>query len=119
MAIGRSEDRDTPGNPLVLRHHGSVWDPIRVTHLGQRSNRPRSKGRTYDRNRPDRHHCTALASRGPSTYRFPLFAGMTKEVAVSLSNAIQSDLVIEDDEAMFEQPFPLDFLQSACVSAGG
>ncbi len=37
---------------------------------------------------------------------------------VSLSNAIQSDLVVEDDEAMFEQPFALDFLQSAFVSAG-
>ena len=37
MAIGRSEDRDTPWNPLMLRHHVLVWDPIRVTHLGQRS----------------------------------------------------------------------------------
>ena len=53
MAIGRSEDRDNPWNPLVLRHHGPVWDPIRVTHLGQRSRRPHHTGRTYDRNRPD------------------------------------------------------------------
>ena len=53
MAIGRSEDRDIPGNPLVLRHHVHVWSPIRATHLGQRSTRPHSKGRTYDRNRPD------------------------------------------------------------------
>jgi hypothetical protein len=37
MAIGRSEDRDNPRDPLVLRHHGNVWDPIRVPHLGQRS----------------------------------------------------------------------------------
>src|SRR4029077_4981046 len=29
MVIGRSEDRDTPWNPLVLRHHIPVWDPIR------------------------------------------------------------------------------------------
>ena len=37
MVIGRSEDRDNPWDPLVLRHHRHVWDPIRVTHLGQRS----------------------------------------------------------------------------------
>ena len=37
MVIGRSEDRDNPRNPLVLRHHCSVWNPIRVTHLGQLS----------------------------------------------------------------------------------
>jgi hypothetical protein len=37
MVIGRSEDRDNPRDPLVLRHHPDVWDPIRVTHLGQRS----------------------------------------------------------------------------------
>src|SRR5215216_5447932 len=40
MAIGRSEDRDTPGNPVMLRHRDYVRDPIRVTHLGQRSIRP-------------------------------------------------------------------------------
>ena len=53
MAIGRSEDRDNPGNPLVLRHRVHVWGPIRASHLGQRSSRPHHKGRTYDRNRPD------------------------------------------------------------------
>jgi hypothetical protein len=37
MVIGRSEDRDNPRDPLVLRYHHDVWDPIRVTHLGQRS----------------------------------------------------------------------------------
>ena len=46
MAIGRSEDRDTPWDPMVLRQHFSVWDPIRVTHLG-----PRSSDRTT--HRPD------------------------------------------------------------------
>ncbi len=64
MVIGRSEDRDTPRNPLVLRHHVLVWDPIRATHLGQRSDRPRHKGRTYDRNRP-----------APSQLQFSLRAG--------------------------------------------
>src|SRR5215469_8641501 len=71
MAIGRSEDRDTPWDPMVLRHHFSVWDPIRVTHLG-----PRSSDRTTQAG-----HMTAtdqrssqlhiLARRGPSTYGSP------------------------------------------------
>jgi hypothetical protein len=43
MAIARSEDRDTPGNPTVLRHHVRVRDPIRVSHLGQRPSMPRTK----------------------------------------------------------------------------
>ena len=43
MAIGQSEDRNNPRGPTVPRHHCSVWDPIRVTHLGQRSSRPHSK----------------------------------------------------------------------------
>ena len=36
MAIGRAEDRDTPRNPVALRRHVPVRDPIRATHLGQR-----------------------------------------------------------------------------------
>ena len=36
MAIGRSEDRDNPGNPMALRHRVLVRDPIREIHLGQR-----------------------------------------------------------------------------------
>ena len=37
MAIGRTEDRDTPRDPVMLQHRYGVWDSIRVTHLGQRS----------------------------------------------------------------------------------
>src|ERR1700758_345855 len=43
MAIGRTEDRNTPGNPLGRRPRRDVWDPIRVTHLGPRSTRPHTK----------------------------------------------------------------------------
>ena len=43
MAIGRTEDRDTPRNPVALRRHVHVRDPIRATHLGQRSTRPHAK----------------------------------------------------------------------------
>src|SRR5712692_7438178 len=95
MAIGRSEDRDNPRKPLVLRHHVLVWDRIRVTHLGQRSSRPRHKGRTYDRNRPDPLQLPSPCEAGAvhiwfpgsqasprpgmtsSVFLHPLFAGMT------------------------------------------
>jgi hypothetical protein len=43
MVIGRSEDRDNPGKPMVLRHQVHVWDPVRVTHLGQRPSVPRTQ----------------------------------------------------------------------------
>ncbi len=43
MAIGRAEDRESPGNPTMLRHREYVRDPIRVTHLGQRSIRPHTQ----------------------------------------------------------------------------
>jgi hypothetical protein len=43
MAIGRTEDRNTPGNPLGRRPRRDVWDPIRVTHLGPRSTWPHTK----------------------------------------------------------------------------
>src|SRR5215831_5310594 len=43
MAIGRTEDRNTPGNPLGRRPRRDVWDPIRVTHLGLRSRWPHTK----------------------------------------------------------------------------
>ena len=75
MAIGRSEDRDNPWDPVVLRHHRHVWGPIRATHLGQRSRRPHNKGRTYDRNRPEQSRCRHLANRGPSTYGSRLSPG--------------------------------------------
>ena len=72
MVIGRSEDRDNPWNPLVLRHHVPVWDPIRVTHLGQRSpDRTTQAGHMAATDQSHRR-CQRLARRGPSTYGFPL-----------------------------------------------
>ena len=69
MAIGRSEDRDTPWNPLVLRHHCPVRDPIRVTHLGRRSSdRTTQAGHmTATDQRPSQLHI--LARRGPFSNR--------------------------------------------------
>ena len=43
MAIGRTEDRNTPGNPLGPKPRRDVWGPIRVTHLGPRSTQPHTK----------------------------------------------------------------------------
>ncbi len=78
MAIGRSEDRDTPRNPAMLRHRVLVRDPIRETHLGQRSRRPHHKSLPSQKRGAGhmtatdqtRRSCTALARRGPSTYGF-------------------------------------------------
>ena len=56
MAIGRTEDRNTPGNPLGRRPHRDVWGPIRVTHLGPRSTWPHIKA----------GHMTAIDQTRPS-----------------------------------------------------
>jgi hypothetical protein len=45
MAIGRTEDRNTPGNPFGRISRRDVWGPIRVTHLGARSAWPDIKAR--------------------------------------------------------------------------
>src|SRR6516162_8432529 len=76
MAIGRTEDRNTPGNPLGHRPHRDVWGPIRVTHLGPRSTWPHIKAghmTAIDQTRPS---CKkVLAGRGPSTQGFRMPAG--------------------------------------------
>src|SRR6516225_1401579 len=74
MVIGRTEDRNTPGNPLGRRPRRDVWDPIRVTHLGPRSTWPHIKAghmTAIDQTRP---RCKVLAKRGPSTQGFPTTA---------------------------------------------
>src|SRR3982074_2586476 len=71
MAIGRTEDRNTPGNPLGRKPRRDVWAPIRVPHLGPRSTRPHTKAghmTAIDQTRPSRKK--ALARRGPSTHGF-------------------------------------------------
>src|SRR6266567_5125693 len=56
MAIGRTEDRDTPWDPVMLQHRKSVRDPIRATHLGQRSIRSHTQA----------GHMTAIDQTRPS-----------------------------------------------------
>jgi hypothetical protein len=68
MAIGRSEDRDNPWDPSVLRHHRHVWDPIRVPHLGQRPPVPHTKAEHMTAIDQNVIRAAGLAKRGPSTY---------------------------------------------------
>src|SRR5258706_15466529 len=56
MVIGRTEDRNTPGNPLGRKPRRDVWGPIRVTHLGPRSTRPHTEA----------GHMTAIDQTHPS-----------------------------------------------------
>src|ERR1044071_756162 len=68
MAIGRTEDRNTPGNPLGRTPRRDVWGPIRVTHLGPRSTWPHLKAghmTAIDQTRPQLQQ--VLARREPST----------------------------------------------------
>jgi hypothetical protein len=64
MAIGRSEDRDTPRDPLVRRHHQGVWDPIRETHLGLRSRRPHTQAGHMTATDRDHRSCLPLRNGG-------------------------------------------------------
>src|SRR5208282_6812563 len=69
MAIGRTEDRQNPYGELRASTPPLCLEPIRGTHLGQRSYPTARKGRTHDRKRSD---ClimpNCLAKRGPSTH---------------------------------------------------
>jgi hypothetical protein len=64
MAIGRTEDRDTPGDPVMLQHRNGVRNPIRETHLGQRPIEPRTQA----------EHMTAIDQTRPSCQK-PCEAG--------------------------------------------
>jgi len=69
MAIGRTEHRDTPLNPVGLQPRPDVWDPVRVIHLGQRSTRPRTQaGHMTAIDQTCRSRKKVLAQPGPSTH---------------------------------------------------
>src|SRR2546430_3301506 len=71
-------------DPRCETVRGTHW-PVKVAgvfgtrvaenHLGQRSKRPASTGRTYGRKRSDQTLKKTLAARGPSTYGSPLSRG--------------------------------------------
>jgi hypothetical protein len=70
MAIGRTEDRDTPRDPVMCNIATVFGSPIRATHLGQRSMRPRTQAghmTAIDQTRPG---CTkSLHERGQRVAR--------------------------------------------------
>jgi len=53
MAIGRTEDRDTPGDPVMLQHRIECSEPDPRNPSGPAVDRTAHTGRTHDRNRPD------------------------------------------------------------------
>src|ERR1700676_3999717 len=53
MAIGRTEDRNPPGNPLGRRPRCDVWGSDPRNPSGPAVNTAAHQGRTHDRNRPD------------------------------------------------------------------
>jgi hypothetical protein len=80
MAIGQTEDRMNPWDPVAFEVTQNVWVPIRGFHLGQQSTRLHQQA----------GHMTAsdqigtalhkhLANRGPSTHGSRLKVEMTGE----------------------------------------
>src|SRR5260370_16070863 len=78
MAIGRTEDRDTPRDPVMLQH--------RLKCLGLDPRNPSGpavmptayKGRTHDRNRPDPSQLQKNTCKPAAVHTWiPAFAGMT------------------------------------------
>ena len=79
MAIGRTEDRMNPWDPVAqFKVTPHVWVPIRGFHLGQQSTRLHQQAGHMTASdqigKPLHNH---LASRGPSTYGSRLKAGMS------------------------------------------
>ena len=78
MAIGRTEDRDTPRDPVMLQHRNGVRNPIRAIHLGQRPIEPHTQAghmTAIDQTRPSR--LKFLAAAGAVHTWIPACAGMT------------------------------------------
>jgi hypothetical protein len=76
MAIGRTEDRNTPGNPLGRKPRRDVLGSDPRNPSGPAVNTAAHQGRTHDRNDQTRLSCKkVLARRGPSTQGFRMPAG--------------------------------------------
>ena len=83
MAIGRTEGRDTPRDPVMLQHRKGVRNPIRETHLGQRSIEPHTQAghmTAIDQTRRSQHKL--LAAAGAVHTWIPASAGMTGRITV-------------------------------------
>src|SRR6266446_2253391 len=76
MAIGRAEDRDTPWDPVMFNIARMFRSPIRVTHLGQRSDRPHTQAGHMTAIDQTCFSCIkSLHARGPSTHGSRLSPG--------------------------------------------
>ena len=70
MAIGRTDEQETPLGAKAIACRIRVWGLFGETHLGQRSCRHRVKGRTHDRTRSERQiKQKTLALQGPFSNR--------------------------------------------------
>ena len=81
MAIGRTEDRVNPWDPVAFEVTSYVWVPIRGYHLGQQSTRLHQQaGHMTASDQIGTTLQKSLANRGPSTHGSRLelrSAGMT------------------------------------------
>src|SRR6266852_1463472 len=76
MAIGRTEDRDTPGDPVMLQHRIECSEPDPRNPSGPAVDRTAHTGRTHDRNRPDPSQLLKIpATAGAVHTLIPAFAG--------------------------------------------
>src|SRR5712671_5203127 len=76
MAIGRAEDRDTPRDPVMVNIATVFGNPVRATHLGQRSIRPHTQAGHMTAIDQTRLSCIkSLHARGPSTHGSRLSPG--------------------------------------------
>src|SRR5256714_14623244 len=104
-------------DPRCETVRGTHW-PVKVAgvfgtrvaenHLGQRSKRPASTGRTYGRKRSDQTLKKTLAARGPSTYgsrRSPGRRGRLHSLASNSAVIVRLDRTIQ--YAAASSPLPL------------
>jgi hypothetical protein len=69
MAIGRTEDRENPWDPVAFEVTPHVWVPIRGYHLGQQSTRLLQQAGHMTASDPiGTSSLQDLAKREPSTY---------------------------------------------------
>src|SRR5229473_980456 len=96
MAIGRTEDRDTPRDPVMLQH--------RLKCLGLDPRNPSGpavmptayKGRTHDRNRPDPSQLQKNPCKPGAVHTWiPACAGMTLVVGLYLIQPIRVQFAVK------------------------
>jgi len=94
MAIGRTEDRVNPWDPVAFEVTRSVWVPVRGIHLGQQFTQlHKQAGHMTASDQISTSTLHHLASRGPSTYGSRIKAGMTEEKADPFARTYASSAI--------------------------